>query len=46
MQGDYLAVVPARYGSTTTAPGTAEAPQDYLIVQLNPNTGSTLVYQP
>jgi len=46
MTGDYLTVVPARFGSTSTAPGATGAPKNYLIVQLNPTTSATLVYQP
>jgi len=46
MTGAYLSVVPAANGSTTAAPGATGAPKNYLIVQMNPNTGSTLVYRP
>ncbi len=46
MTGAYLTLVPAGNGSTATAPGGSGAPKNYLIVQLNPNTGSTVVYRP
>jgi uncharacterized protein (TIGR02596 family) len=42
----YLSIVPANFGSTTTAPPAAGTPKDYLIVQINPDTGSTLIYRP
>jgi prepilin-type N-terminal cleavage/methylation domain-containing protein len=49
----YLSIVPANYGAATAAPSMASppvsvagAPKDYLIVQINPDTGSTLIYRP
>lgn len=42
----FLSVVAAQYGNVTAAPGTTGAPSNYVLVQLNPNTGTTLVYRP
>jgi uncharacterized protein (TIGR02596 family) len=48
MTGAYLSLVPAHYGNSSTlpTPGVTSAQSNYLIVQMNPNTGSTLVYRP
>ena len=48
MTGAYLSVVPARYGNSGTlpTPGVTSGQSNYLIVQMNPNTGSTLIYRP
>ncbi len=46
MTGAYLSVVGSSYGSSSAAPGAVGAPQNYLVVQMNPHTGSTLVYRP
>ncbi len=46
MSALYLSLVPAIYGQTSTAPGSAGAPANYFLVQINPNTGTTSVYRP
>ena len=46
MQATYLSVVPARFGAASATPGTSGAPANYLVVQMNPDTSSTVVYRP
>jgi len=41
-----LTVVPARYGNTSAYPGASGGPRNYVLVQLNPNTGTTVVMRP
>ena len=46
MIGTYLSVVPSRFGSASAAPGSDGAPRNYVTLQINPSTSSTLVYRP
>ncbi len=46
MSGLYLSAVPAIYGNKSGLPGSSGAPSNYVLVQINPNTGNTLVYRP
>lgn len=51
MAGLYLSIVPSYFGSASTPPSMTSsrqpgAPADYLVVQINPDTGNPLVYRP